>query len=43
MQIKTPDYMLKVNNKLADCNINFVSGSISHLEKRVNIMEIIKM
>ena len=43
MQMKTPDYMPKVNTKLANFNLNFVSGPFSHWKKkRVNIIEIIK-
>ena len=30
MQMKTPDYMPKVNTKLAYCNLKFVTGPFSH-------------
>ena len=29
-EMKTPDYMPKVNTKLANCNLNFVSGPSSN-------------
>ena len=36
MQIKTRDYMPKVNTKLANGNLNFVSGPFSHLNQKRN-------
>ena len=30
MQVKTPDYMPKVNIKRVNCNLNFVIGPFSH-------------
>ena len=41
MQMKTPDYMLKVNTKLALGVTQFVSLDHSLIGKRINIMETI--
>ena len=30
MQEKTSDYMMRVNTKLVNCNLNFVTGPIYH-------------
>ena len=30
MQVKTPDYMPRVNTKLVNCNLNFVTGPFYH-------------
>ena len=30
MQVKTPDYMPRVNTKLVSCNLNFVTGPFYH-------------
>ena len=30
MQEKTPDYMPRVNTKLVNCNLNFVTGPFYH-------------
>ena len=43
LQMKTSDYMPKVATILANCNLNFVTGTFSHWKKRINIMETIKM
>ena len=29
-QVKTPGYMPRVNTKLVNCNLNFVTGPFSH-------------
>ena len=37
IQMKAPDYMLKVNTKLANCNLNFVSGPFSHWKNALTL------
>ena len=40
-QEKTSDYMPRVNTKLVNCNLNFVTGPFYHKKKHINIMETI--
>ena len=39
MQEKTSDNMLRVNTKLVNCNLDFVTGPFYHERKHINIME----
>ena len=50
MQKKTSDYMPRVNTKLVNCNLNFVTGPIYHskthkhhgkpLKRRISIFDV---
>ena len=41
MQEKTSDDVPRVNTKLVNCNLNFVTGPFYHKKKHINIMETI--